>query len=708
MELVLGNSRERWTVVGPPSSLTTGAEVSCRIVPQSPPPANLTGGWVPHTLVPEPTPSIGLLGTESDHPNEGLPPASLPVQRVDLSSLPPPPSSPTLRAITPEDGSIAGVLSLVSELLTCHGMDSLLKRAVELARERIGVERCAIFIPDPTGRQMRGTWGTSLTRDTTDERNFIFELGAHDLQAIELLRQGEARWVVVDGAARGHTDGERPRLLSYSWVVLTPIQSINGHLAFFFNDAAISGTPVNDHQQELVAIFCALLGQLAERRRAESTLRQRSLIDSVTALPCHALFLDRLGRRGAQIAERGAGYAVLSVGIERWATIAQRHAPRFLELLTAGIAKRISSCLGPNDSATSIGGDEFALLCDRVASDEELLGMGRRVMEALSRPLQIEDEVVHLTASIGVAPALLHTLAAEEHLQNARAALAKARSAGPGSLQIFAPKHRETVNVTHQLETHLLGALARGELLLHYQAIVNLTSMRLRGFEALLRWQHPGRGLVPPSTFIPLAEAAELIVPIGTWVLRSACLTLRQWQQQVPQAGHLSVSVNLSPRQFLDESLLSSVEAALADSGLSPEHLVLEITESSFIQDLERAILTLGALRRMGTRIALDDFGTGYSSLSYLYRLPLDLVKVDRSFVLGLGEDARSNSIVRLVLELGRSLGLEVVVEGVENERQLAVLRALGCEHAQGYLLARPLDEAAARAMFSRPGPQRP
>jgi diguanylate cyclase (GGDEF)-like protein len=601
--------------------------------------------------------------------------------------------------MTAREGSIAEVLSLLPELLACHGLDALLKRAVELARDRIGVERCAIFLPDATGRQMRGTWGTSLTSQTTDERNLIFELEQHDRQAIELLSQGETRWVLVDGVARGHNEGDRPTLLAYGWVVLTPIEAINGSVAYFYNDAVITGRPVDYHQQELVAVFCALVGQISARRRAESSLRHRSLIDPVTRLPSHALFLDRLGRRAARTDQHGAGYAVLAVGLDRWTTITQRHAPRFLELLATAVAGRIASSLGPHDSAARVGGDEFAVLCDRAGTDEDLMTFGRRMLDHLSRPLMVENENVHLTASIGLARASQAPMSAEEHLQNARAALAKARSLGSGHMQLFSPKHREVVSITHQLENQLMGALERRELLLHYQPIYGLSGLSLTGFEALLRWQHPRRGLIPPSTFIPLAEETELIVPIGAWVMREACAALRRWQAELPQAESLTVSVNLSPRQFLDDALLGTVEASLQETGLMPECLVLEITESSVMQDLERAIHTLRALRSLGVRIALDDFGTGYSSLSYLCRLPLDIVKVDRSFVLGLGEDQRSNAIVRSVLELGQSLGLEVVVEGVENEQQLALLRALACQNAQGFLLGRPLEETAARAL---------
>ncbi len=663
------------------------------------PPVHLPPHWVPDSdSEPDITPCPP--GAESELAGDSVAPSSSNLQHVDWSSLPPPPSSPVLRGMNPREGSIAGVLSLLPELLATHGLNGLLKRAVELARERIGIERCAIFIPDQTGRQMRGTWGTSLSGQTTDERNLIFELEPHDRQAIALLAQGLARWVLVDGVARGHNEGDQPTFLSYGWVVLTPIESINGTVAFFYNDAAISGTRVDYHQQELVAVFCALVGQIAARRRAETSLRQRSLIDPVTRLPSHALFLDRLSHRAARSDGAGSAHAVLAIGLDRWSIIAQRHAPRFVELLATTVADRIAATLGPADSATRVGADEFAVLRDHAGTDGELIAFGRSILGALALPLRVEDDSVHLNVSIGLARAD-PALSAEEQLQNARAALAKARSLGSGHLQLFSPQHREVVNITHQLESQLVGALERRELLLHYQPIVSLANMRLQGFEALLRWQHPWRGLVPPSTFIPLAEETELIVPIGAWVMHEACRTLRRWQTELPQAQELHVAVNLSPRQFLDEGLLGTVEAALRDSELPAECLSLEITESSVMQDLERAIHTLRALRALGVRIALDDFGTGYSSLSYLCRLPLDTVKVDRSFVLGLGEDPRSNAIVRSVLELGQSLGLVVVVEGVENDQQLGLLKALACQHAQGYLLGRPLEEAAARAMVS-------
>jgi diguanylate cyclase (GGDEF)-like protein len=356
------------------------------------------------------------------------------------------------------------------------------------------------------------------------------------------------------------------------------------------------------------------------------------------------------------------------------------------------LAERLEGAVRPADTVARLGGDEFVVVCDGLVSDWEASVLADRMARVLAAPMQLDGTDVCLTASVGVAVATGDS-SAETLLRDANAAMYEAKHRGRGSTAMYEERLRLKAEARLMTESALRGALEREQLRLQYQPIVSLTDGRLLGVEALVRWAHPERGLVPPAEFIPLAEETGLIVPIGSWVLAQACESLGRWTRKQPDLAPELLTVNLSARQLLSPALLDDIKGVLAATGVSPSRLVLEITEGALMDDVDFFLETLAALRSIGVRLAIDDFGTGYSSLSYLKRFALDSLKIDRSFVDGLGADPHDSAIVAAILALARALDLSVVAEGVETDEQLQALRALGCQAAQGFLFCRPLDE---------------
>jgi diguanylate cyclase (GGDEF)-like protein len=356
------------------------------------------------------------------------------------------------------------------------------------------------------------------------------------------------------------------------------------------------------------------------------------------------------------------------------------------------VAQRLRGELGQGDFAARIGGDEFAVVLDAVDAPAAVEATVARMVETLSQPYTIDGIDISIGASVGVALFPADGVSADELTKNADLALYQAKSEGRRRHRFFQQDLQRAAMERRELEADLRSALAENQLEVHYQPLVDISGRRVTGFEALLRWRHPTRGLIPPNDFIPIAEANGLIMPIGEWVLRTACAEAASWPEEI------AVAVNLSPIQFRAANLTQTVVSALAQSGLAPRRLELEITESALLADTATTAATLHALRQFGVRIALDDFGTGYSSLSHLRGFPLDKIKIDRSFVKDLAERRDCTAIVTAISSLARSLGIATTAEGVETAEQLDFLRAQGCTQAQGFLFspARPRADLAA------------
>ncbi|TMA73728.1 MAG: EAL domain-containing protein [Deltaproteobacteria bacterium] len=412
----------------------------------------------------------------------------------------------------------------------------------------------------------------------------------------------------------------------------------------------------------------------------------------LTGLPNRALFLDRLEHRLALEKRRHkTSFSVLVLDIDRFKVINDSLGHVRGDELLIEVARRLQSCLRPGDSVARLSGDEFTILLEDVATAADARKVADRLREELRVPFWLGALEVFSGASIGIAHGSATYAHPEDILRDADTALYRAKAQGRGRCVEFdASMHDRAVELL-QLETALRRALERNEFRLHYQPVVSLTSGQITGAEALLRWNHPERGLVPPMEFIPLAEETGLIVEIGAWVLREASRQMKEWQERLGQPG-LEIGVNLSSRQFQGPGLVAEVAEVLRATGLSPRSLRLEVTESLLMDKHPNVAQTMTELRAMGVRIDLDDFGTGYSSLSYLHQFPIDTLKIDRSFIHRIGASDDAVEIVNTILALANSLDMEVVAEGVETEQQLEVLRKMHCAYAQGYHLSRPVE----------------
>ena len=432
---------------------------------------------------------------------------------------------------------------------------------------------------------------------------------------------------------------------------------------------------------------------VSSHRDLEEQLARQSLRDSLTGLANRALFRDRVihaverGRRSAGVV------AVLLIDLDDFKltndAIGHAAADEFL----VAVADRLGAYIRPSDTLARLGGDEFALLVEDRIDEISAVALGERLLAAIRPPLRIGSRDIAMTASIGVAvikAGVYGAQDAEELLRDADLALYAAKSTGCDRCVLFDPAMHVEVLQEAQQRADLEIALVEEQFIVQYQPIVDLPTLKLIGVEALVRWKHPSRGLIGPAEFIPLAEATGLIVPLGLWVLQQACAQAVRWQHSRP-ANPLRVSVNLSARQFQYTGLVDDVAKVLTGTGISPNDVVLEITESLLMLDAEATIATLHELKALGVRLAIDDFGTGYSSLSYLRRFPVDIIKIDRSFINGITTEAEDATLTEAVVSLGRSLRLQTVAEGIETQEQSARLTALGCDYGQGFLFARPV-----------------
>jgi diguanylate cyclase (GGDEF)-like protein len=428
----------------------------------------------------------------------------------------------------------------------------------------------------------------------------------------------------------------------------------------------------------------AAIVDVTERRQAEARIAHMAHHDALTALPNRVLFHERLAEALGRVQRYKDRLAVLYLDLDHFKSVNDTLGHPVGDLLLRAVAERLGACVSENDMVARLGGDEFAIIQPGIAGPHEASVLAARLIEAVSRRYEIQSHEIVVGVSIGIALAPDNGLTSDLLLRDADMALYRAKSEGRGSYHFFEPQMDRDIQARRALELDLRKALAASEFELFYQPQLCLRTDEITGFEALLRWRHPERGLVSPGEFIPLAEESGLIVPIGEWVLRQACEEATKWPQ------HISVAVNLSPMQFKGRNLVQTVLSALAHSGLAPTRLELEITESILLRETEANLSTLYQLRELGARISMDDFGTGYSSLSYLRAFPFDKIKIDRSFVRDLAERPDCVAIVRAVSGLGASLGITTTAEGVETHDQLQRLREEGCTEVQGFLLGPP------------------
>ena len=446
------------------------------------------------------------------------------------------------------------------------------------------------------------------------------------------------------------------------------------------------------------------LRDLTNRKRDEARIRHLAHHDGLTNLPNRHAFQERLGMTIDAAAQKSSALALLYIDLDRFKPVNDLFGHAVGDALLIQVAKRILGELSSNEMLARIGGDEFVLLLTSQPLPEKVSIVGMRLVEALKRPFQIEGHRIEIGASVGIALYPDDGANADTLMRAADAAMYRVKDEGRGGLRFFEASMNAQLQARLQLEQELAGAAERGELMLHYQPMVNGVTGEVETYEALIRWNHPKRGLVPPMEFIPLAEETGLIDEIGRWVIDTACREAKNWPHP------WRVSFNVSPKQFRQTDVCAAVAAALNANLLDPRRVVVEVTEGVLIDDADKAVAILNRLRDMGLRVALDDFGTGYSSLSYLQLFKFDKFKVDKSFVKRLGQSEDALTIIRTIVNLGHNLGLHVTAEGVETQVQLDILRSLGCDQFQGYLIARPapveafteLDRFRALALFNR------
>ena len=447
---------------------------------------------------------------------------------------------------------------------------------------------------------------------------------------------------------------------------------------------------IADRTAELRVANHALLAEVEERKLSAQRNEYLAYYDSLTDLPNRAMF-SRLLRYGIDQAQaRGTQLALLFVDLDRFKNINDTLGHATGDQLLQEMARRLKSCLRADDAVARLGGDEFVVILQHITEPAEVEAVARKILAAASKPFGALGQEFHVTASVGIS--LYPQDGGDERslMKNADIAMYHAKDEGKNNFQLYSAQLDVHTFERLTMESALRQAMAREEFELFYQPKIDVASGRMSGMEALLRWRHPEAGLIPPAKFIPLAEETGLILPIGKWVLRTACAQNVKWNVGAPQP--LCIAVNLSARQFGEEGLLGDVVAALRETGMDPSLLELEITESMLMRDIDKAIGVLTALKQMGVRIAMDDFGTGYSSLSNLKKFPLDTIKVDRSFVRDLPGCFEDRGIAEAIFAMGRALSLTVVAEGVETEAQADFLRLHACDKFQGYLFSHPLS----------------
>lgn len=527
------------------------------------------------------------------------------------------------------------------------------------------VNKCFCEMVDYTEEELIGTDWSRLLFD--EERDLIKQIsdsrgkGLNDTYEIRLQKKsGEILWMIVGGAPIKNAEGA-----TIGWI----------------------GT----------------FTDITDRKRAEEQLLYDAFHDGLTGLANRALFMDHLQMTIARGRSRHSNhYAVLFLDLDRFKIINDSLGHAKGDELLKFIARRLESCIRTGDLVARLGGDEFVILLTELVEANEVILVAERILEELKTPFNLGGREIYITTSIGITLSESGHTRAEDMLRDADIAMYRAKAKGRAQYQVFNQEMHEDASKQLQIETEMRRALEKGEFCLYYQPIVQLESNRLVGVEALVRWNHPTRGTVSPMEFIPAAEENGLILPLGSWILSESCRQLREWQKRNPLASRLTVSINLSFKQFSQLDLVKEVSSIIEKTGVDPRCLKFEVTESHIMENSEIAVAIMNRLREIGAEISLDDFGTGYSSLSYLHRLPIDYLKIDRSFVTRMIESRENAEIVRTIIKLGQNLKMKVIAEGIETPEQLEQLQSLNCEFGQGYLFSKPLESEAAAAFIGQ------
>ncbi len=441
---------------------------------------------------------------------------------------------------------------------------------------------------------------------------------------------------------------------------------------------------------------------ITAQKAAADALIHQGLHDALTGLPNRRLLVDRIDQALVRLTRAPAMVGLIHLDIDRFKVVNDSLGHSVGDQLLVATAERLRELIRPEDTLARIEGDEFVVLCEGLSDQAEAVLIADRICAAMTEPFAWSGGDLVLSVSAGIALTLSPTTDAGALLGEADAAMYRAKASGRARSAVFSETMRPTGVGRLDTETSLRQSIVNGDLRVHYQPIVSLTDGQVLGHEALVRWAHPARGMLGPDEFITVAEESGLIVPLGAWVLREACKQAKRFQTRDPRWPRLMMSVNLSGAQLLQPDLLELVASALHDADLSPEDLQLEMTESVLMDDAPSTINVLRSLKDLGVRLSIDDFGTGYSSLAYLRRFPVDVLKIDRTFVGGLGKDLEDSAIVAAVVSLADTLGFATIAEGVETELQRDCLVGLGCSRAQGYLFARPVAAADAELALDR------